>query len=44
MRPVADVFYWPLGGALLLMLAGMAARALSGAVAAWPRGGLARAG
>jgi len=44
MRPVTDVFYWPLGAALLLMLAGMAVRAVSGIVAARPRGGLARAG
>jgi len=44
MRPVIDVFYWPLGAALLLMLADIALRALAGVMAASPPGGLARAG
>ncbi|HZX22350.1 MAG TPA: VWA domain-containing protein [Woeseiaceae bacterium] len=50
MRPVVDIFYWPLGGAFALMLGGLALRALAGAVAASrpalpsPQEGLPRAG
>jgi len=48
MRPVVDIFYWPLGGAFALMLAGLALRALAGTLAASraasPQGGLPRAG
>ena len=43
MRPVIDVFYWPLGAALLLVLAGLVVRALSGVLPS-PKGELARAG
>jgi Ca-activated chloride channel family protein len=44
MRPVIDVFFWPLGAALVLMLAGMAVTALSGLRNRAAGGELARAG